>query len=217
MFDFLRVAGFATLALAAVGAPSQLPMTNAPATTAVEALPPVPVTIPLTDIAPAPATTLATTPAPTPAVVQAIDTTTADSRADSLAALVRLHASSETPDRETECLAAATYFESKSEPLEGQLAVANVILNRTESGRFASTACGVVYQRGQFSFVRGGSMPPIARNSADWREAVAIAYIAKNDLWKAPAEHALYFHAKRVSPGWRMQRVAAVGNHVFYR
>lgn len=213
MFDFLRVAGFATLALAAVGAPSQLPLSNAPATTAVEALPPVPATIPLTDIAPAPATT----PAPTQAVVQAIDPTTADSRADSLAALVRLHASSETPDRETECLAAATYFESKSEPLEGQLAVANVILNRAESGRFASTACGVVYQRGQFSFVRGGSMPPIARNSNDWREAVAIAYIAKNDLWKPQAENALYFHAKRVSPGWRMQRVASVGNHVFYR
>lgn len=213
MFDFLRVAGFATLALAAVGAPSQLPITSAPAATAVEALPPVPATIPLTDIAPAPADT----PAPTPAVVQAIDPTTADSRADSLAALVRLHASNETLDRETECLAAATYFESKSEPFEGQLAVANVILNRAESGRFASTACGVVYQRGQFSFVRGGSMPPIARNSADWREAVAIAYIAKNDLWKPQAENALFFHAKRVSPGWRMQRVAAVGNHVFYR
>lgn len=207
MFDFLRVAGFATLALAAAGAPSQLPVTDAPARTAVEALPPVPATIPLTDIA----------PAPKPALVEAIDTTSADSRADSLADLVRMHGSTETPDRETECLAAATYFESKSEPLEGQLAVANVILNRAESGRFAPTACGVVYQRGQFSFVRGGSMPPIARKSEDWRQAVAIAYIAKNDLWKAPAEHALYFHAKRVSPNWRMTRVGAVGNHVFYR
>jgi N-acetylmuramoyl-L-alanine amidase len=212
MFDFLRVAGFATLALAAAGAPSQLPVSNAPATTAVEALPPVPATIPLTDIAPAsaPATLQ-------PAVVQAVDTSTADAQADSLAALVRMHSSSQPDDRETECLAAATYFESKSEPLDGQLAVANVILNRAESGRFASTVCGVVYQRGQFSFVRGGSMPPIARNSADWREAVAIAYIAQNELWKAPAQNALYFHAKRVSPGWRMQRVGAVGNHVFYR
>lgn len=211
MFDFLRVAGFATLALAAAGAPGQMALINAPtvaARTAVEALPPVPDSIPLSDIAPAPA----------PAVVDAVEIApTTAPHASSLAALVRAHGSATAGDRETECLAAATYFESKSESLDGQLAVANVILNRAGSGRFASTVCGVVYQRGQFSFVRGGSMPPIARNSADWREAVAIAYIARNDLWKAPVENALFFHAKRVSPGWKMQRVGAVGNHVFYR
>lgn len=209
MFDFLRVAGFATLALAAAGAPSQMSLSNAPAAiapTTVEALPPVPATIPLSDIA----------PAPKPAIVDAVDPVPAP-HAASLAQLVHQYSSGETADREMECLAAATYFESKSEPLEGQLAVANVILNRAESGRFAPTACGVVYQRGQFSFVRGGSMPPIARNSADWKEAVAIAYIAKNDLWDGPAQNALYFHAKRVSPNWRMTRVAAVGNHIFYR
>ncbi|MEP6785242.1 MAG: cell wall hydrolase [Sphingomonadales bacterium] len=208
MFDFLRVAGFATLALAAAGAPGQMALINAPtvaAKTVVEALPPVPATIPLSDIA------------PVPAMADPIESIPTAPRASSLAALVRAHGSTVTGDRETECLAAATYFESKSEPLDGQLAVANVILNRTQSGRFASTVCGVVYQRGQFSFVRGGSMPPIARNSANWREAVAIAYIAQNDLWKAPAEHALFFHAKRVSPNWKMQRVGAIGNHIFYR
>lgn len=207
MFDFLRVAGFATLALAAVGAPSQVAMINAPAATmptAVEALPPVPATIPLSDIA----------PAPTPAVVDAVEPAPV---AQSLAQLVQKHSSTQPGDRELECLAAATYFEAKSESLDGQLAVANVILNRAESGRFAPTICGVVYQRGQFSFVRSGSMPPIARNSENWREAVAIAYIAQNDLWKAPAEDALFFHAKRVSPGWKMTRVGAIGNHVFYR
>ena len=59
--------------------------------------------------------------------------------------------------RELECLAVGIYYESKSEPLAGQLAVGQVIANRAKSGRFASTYCGVLFQRSQFSFVRGGS------------------------------------------------------------
>ena len=149
---------------------------------------------------------------PEPATTQAIEP-----RADSLATLVRRHADSETADREQQCLAGAVYFESKGEPLDGQLAVAHVILNRAQSGRFAPSICGVVHQRGQFSFVRGGSMPAIARGSNNWRTAVAIAKVAQADLWTASTDNALYFHARRVSPGWRMARVGAIGNHVFYR
>ncbi len=137
--------------------------------------------------------------------------------AASLAELVSRHARVETVSREQECLAAATYFESKSESLEGQLAVAQVIVNRAKSGRFASSNCGVVFQRGQFSFVRGNGFPPIARGGRDWREAVAIAHIAQNKLWNSSVSNALYFHARHVSPRWRLARVGAVGNHVFYR
>jgi spore germination cell wall hydrolase CwlJ-like protein len=75
----------------------------------------------------------------------------------------------------------------------------------------------VVYQPSQFSFVRGNSMPGINRGSQDWREAVAIARIADAGSWKSPVEGALSFHAARVSPGWRLARVARVGNHIFYR
>jgi spore germination cell wall hydrolase CwlJ-like protein len=75
----------------------------------------------------------------------------------------------------------------------------------------------VVYQRSQFSCVRGGGMPPIARGSRQWKNAVAIARIANEGSWKSPAEGALYFHAARVSPGWRLTRVAQIQNHVFYR
>jgi N-acetylmuramoyl-L-alanine amidase len=121
-------------------------------------------------------------------------------------------------DSELECLAGAVYFEAKGEPLKGQLGVARVILNRTRSGRFPTTACGVVKQHGQFSFVRGGRFPAIARGSAAWHTALAIARAARDGRVESPAGRALFFHARSVSPGWRgVTRVAAIGNHVFYR
>ena len=134
-----------------------------------------------------------------------------------LAELVADHSGSQTADAQQECLAGAVYFEAKGEPLNGQLSVAEVILNRARSGRFPASACGVVKQRGQFSFIRGGRFPAIARTSLAWKRAVAIAHIAVQDLADSPAPKALFFHAKRVSPGWRLTRVAAVGNHIFYR
>lgn len=135
----------------------------------------------------------------------------------SLAELVADHQASETPDEETECLARAVYYESRTELLTGQLTVAEVVINRARSGRFASTICGVVRQRGQFSFVRGGVIPTPPAASRDWRTAVAIARIAMQDLADGAAPRALFFHARRVNPGWRLTRVATVGNHVFYR
>jgi spore germination cell wall hydrolase CwlJ-like protein len=119
--------------------------------------------------------------------------------------------------RELECLAGAIYFESKSESLQGQLAVGHVIADRADSGRFPSSYCGVVFQRSQFSFVRGRSMPPIPRASRDWQEAVAVAKIVDQDLRPSPVGKALFFHARRVSPGWRLTRIATLGNHIFYR
>ena len=135
----------------------------------------------------------------------------------SLAELVADFSGAETPDEESECLARAVYWESKGEPLAGQLTVAEVIINRARSGRFASTICGVVRQRGQFSFVRGGHIPAAREGSRDWRTAVAIARIARQDLADGEAPRALFFHARSARPGWRLTRVATVGNHVFYR
>jgi len=152
-------------------------------------------------------------PAPLPAPVE----TTEPPARRSLAELVAEHASAQTLDAQHECLAGAVYFESKGEPLHGQLSVAEVVLNRARSGRFPASACGVVKQRGQFSFIRGGRFPAIARTSLAWKRAVAIAHIAVQDLADGPAPKALFFHAKRVSPRWRLTRVAAVGNHIFYR
>jgi N-acetylmuramoyl-L-alanine amidase len=126
--------------------------------------------------------------------------------------------SSEPGSRELECLAVGVYFESKSEPLAGQLAVGKVIANRAKSGgRFPPSYCGVLFQRGQFSFVRGRSLPSVPRASRQWQTAVAIARIVDQDLKDSAAENALFFHARRVSPGWRLKRVASIGNHIFYR
>ena len=125
---------------------------------------------------------------------------------------------SEPGSRDLECLAVGVYFESKSEPLAGQLAVGQVIANRANSGgRFPSTYCGVLFQRGQFSFVRGRSWPHVNRSSRQWHNAVAIAKIVDQDLKDSAASNALFFHARRVSPGWRLKRVASIGNHIFYR
>lgn len=137
--------------------------------------------------------------------------------ASSLAELVDLHRADEPLDREMHCLAGAVYFESKGESLAGQLAVARVVLARAESGRFPSSICGVVYQRRQFSFVRGGRMPAIAKRSEAWQRAKAIARIATEELWDSPVEGALFFHAKYVSPNWRLTRLGAVDQHIFYR
>ena len=136
---------------------------------------------------------------------------------DSLVALVDAHGAPEQLDGDMRCLAGAVYFESKGESLEGQLAVARVIINRAKSGRFASSLCGVVYQPSQFSFVRGGTMPSIRTEGSSWREAVAIAQIAMEDSWDSRAEGALFFHARRVSPGWGKAKLAMIDNHIFYR
>lgn len=153
-----------------------------------------------------------------PALPDSVLDQPAEARPDrSLADLVSDYSGSATADRETECLARAVYWESKGEPLAGQLSVAEVIINRSRSGRFAPTVCGVVRQPSQFSFVRRGFIPQPPSGSRDWRVAVAIAQIAMQDLADGSAPRALFFHARRVNPGWRLTRVATVGNHVFYR
>ncbi len=122
-------------------------------------------------------------------------------------------------NREMMCLAQAVYFESRGEPLDGQLAVARVIINRAESDTFPDDYCSVVTQRSQFSFVRGGRIPTPNQSSVAWDRAVAIARIAHRDLWHSPAQDALYFHATHVRPRWagRMTTRATINRHIFYR
>lgn len=151
-------------------------------------------------------------PADQAAPVDSVDAST------DLPTLVAQLRSTDPGSRELECLAAGIYFESKSEPLAGQLAVGEVIANRASSGgRFPSTYCGVLFQRGQFSFVRGKSWPSIAKLGRQWQTAVAVAKIVDKDLKDSAIGKALFFHARRVHPGWRLKRVASIGNHIFYR
>ena len=138
-------------------------------------------------------------------------------RAATLAALVSAQPVATELSSELNCLAGAVYFEAKGESLPGQLAVGRVVVARSRSGRFPASYCGVVFQRSQFSFVRGRSMPAVDRNSRGWRTAVAIARIAHEGSWKSPVEGALFFHATHISPGWNKARIARIENHVFYR
>ncbi|MGE4304900.1 MAG: cell wall hydrolase [Novosphingobium sp.] len=143
--------------------------------------------------------------------------TAPESEVTTLAQLVSEQSMPGKMSRQMRCLAGAIYFEARGETLEGQLAVGRVIVNRAASDRFPDSYCGVVYQRSQFSFVRGRSMPTIREHSDSWRRAVAIAQIAQADSWVSPAKGALFFHAARVSPKWRLTRVGRIDNHIFYR
>ncbi len=141
----------------------------------------------------------------------------AEATADTLHDLVAQQSVDGPLSEQMHCLAGTVYFESKGESLHGQLAVAKVVLARAESSRFPDSICGVVYQRKQFSFVRGGRMPRINTSGRHWRNAVAIAKIARDNAWRSQVEGALFFHARYVNPGWRLQRIATIDNHVFYR
>ena len=157
-------------------------------------------------------------PLPAPAVeAEGEDAEAEPTDAASLAQLVARTPTPANLDSELACLAGAIYFEAKGESLAGQLAVGRVIIARAKSGRFPSSYCGVVFQRSQFSFVRGRSMPAINKSGRAWAEAARIAKIAHEGSWKSPVEGALFFHAARVSPGWRLTRLARIDNHVFYR
>ena len=145
--------------------------------------------------------------APVPAVGQPLST------------LVAAHGTGPALDAESTCLATAVYFESMGESLEGQLAVAQVVMNRARSGRYPTSWCAVVKQKAQFSFVRSGQFPRIDAAGQAWRKAQAIARIAAGKMAEVIPTDVLWYHADYVAPGWgrRLARVDKIGAHIFYR
>lgn len=119
--------------------------------------------------------------------------------------------------QQIECMAKNIYYEAGSEPYEGKLAVAQVTMNRTQSSQFPKTVCGVVYQKGQFSWVDEKRYP--IRSKYAWEECMIVAR-------KALTEHKLhdtiyktksmYYHNTSVNPPWKLKYVAKIGNHLFY-
>ncbi|HEX3677218.1 MAG TPA: cell wall hydrolase [Sphingomicrobium sp.] len=136
-----------------------------------------------------------------------------------LYALVNKFATSAPLDVETNCLATAVYFEARGESLEGQLAVARVVINRSSSGRYPPDWCGVVKQPAQFSFVRHGEFPAADTNCEAWRKAEAVAEIAAANIVPSVASDVLWYHADYVAPAWRhsLQQAQQIGAHIFYR
>jgi spore germination cell wall hydrolase CwlJ-like protein len=129
-----------------------------------------------------------------------------------------------TSEREMRCLAEAIYWEARSEPERGQAAVAQVVLNRTRSGVYPSSVCGVVYQNRhrylacQFTFACEGRSLKVTEDGP-WRTAMRIARdVAEGRTYLAGVGNATHYHANYVRPWWAryMERREKVGRHIFY-
>ena len=127
--------------------------------------------------------------------------------------------------RQLECLTRNIYWEAASEPFEGKVAVAQVTLNRMQSGKFADSVCGVVYQKNvfyekvvcQFSWYCEGNhkMKPIHKPL--WRESEEVAKKVLLEGFRLPGlKNALYYHADYVNPGWQLPKIDQIGRHIFY-
>jgi hypothetical protein len=136
----------------------------------------------------------------------------------SLDELVATYVAPAALDADQDCLARAVYFEARGETLEGQLAVAQVVLNRAASGRYPPDVCAVVTQKAQFSFVRRGRLPEPNRKAETWHRAMAIAQNARERLASSIPANTLWYHAAYVAPVWgqRLTRTAQIGLHIFY-
>lgn len=121
-----------------------------------------------------------------------------------------------------QCLTEALYFEARGESIKGQFAVAEVILNRVDSGLYPRSVCGVVKQRGSgacaFSYVCDGNSDNM-RDRASRDRAARIARVMLDGAPRLLTEGATHFHTRAVRPGWarKFKHTATIGAHVFYR
>ena len=138
-----------------------------------------------------------------------------------LYALVDRYANEAALNEQSNCIAVAVYHEARGETLEGQLAVARVIMNRAASGKYPSSWCGTVKQPWQFSFVnpRDGRMPGVDKASNSWRKALGVTRLALANVVPSVGNDVLWYHADYVAPSWgrRLNRVSKIGTHIFYR
>jgi hypothetical protein len=128
-------------------------------------------------------------------------------------------------DWQFSCLAEAVYFEARSEPYRGQVAVAQVVLNRVKSGLYPNTICAVVYQNQnrrnacQFSFACDGIPEKVTEPDA-WKTAKEVAEkVLRGEVYLTEIANATHYHAAYVRPDWarKMKKVSRIGLHLFYR
>jgi len=127
-----------------------------------------------------------------------------------------------------ECMAKAIYFESRNEPLVGQLAVGLVVKNRAESDIFPKDICSVVYEgphdskgkpiqnRCQFSWYCDGR-PEKILDIAKWERALFLAKTILMGKIFDFTDGALFFHNVSVAPNWKLKKIGSIGNHIFYK
>jgi spore germination cell wall hydrolase CwlJ-like protein len=128
-------------------------------------------------------------------------------------------------EHQQRCLTAAVYFEARGEPIKGQAAVAQVVLNRVRNPAYPKTICGVVYQNDdwrnacQFSFACDGRRETVDE-PRHWKMAQQVAMaVTAGKIWLPEVGSATHYHATYVHPGWSraMQMVDRIGKHLFYR
>ncbi len=132
--------------------------------------------------------------------------------------------SSESRERALECLTSAVYYEAGQEPLAGQQAVAQVVLNRVRHPAFPASVCGVVYQGAtrttgcQFTFTCDGSLTR-APETSSWNRAREVARAALAGFVQPAVGNATHYHADYVAPYWAptLAKSAVIGAHLFYR
>ena len=131
-------------------------------------------------------------------------------------------------ERQLLCMTQNIYYEAGSEPAEGKLAVAQVVMNRSKSGQFPEDLCKVIYQKNvfyektvcQFSWYCEGKtdFSKINKNQKNWQESADAAKMVLMEGFRLPSlKTALYYHADYVSPNWDKDRLIKIGRHIFYK
>ena len=132
----------------------------------------------------------------------------------------------EMRERQLGCLAKNIYYEAGSEPFEGKIAVAQVTMNRVASSQFPGDVCKVIYQKNifyerivcQFSWVCDREVVFKPTNRANYNESMIAAQKVLLEDYRLPSlTSALYYHADYVNPGWKKEKVAKIGHHIFYK
>jgi spore germination cell wall hydrolase CwlJ-like protein len=126
-------------------------------------------------------------------------------------------------ERQLTCLAKNIYFEAASEPFEGKVAVAQVTINRSESGKYPSDICDVVYQKNvvygkvicQFSWYCESG--PTVRHNGAYKESMEVAKKVLLEDFRLPSlKKAYFYHADYVNPNWKLPKITQIGRHIFY-
>ena len=132
----------------------------------------------------------------------------------------------EMRERQLGCLAKNIYHEAGSEPFEGKIAVAQVTMNRVDSGKFPGDVCKTIFQKNifyekvvcQFSWTCDRDVAFKATNRANYNESMIAAQKVLLEDYRLPGlKDALYYHADYINPGWKKVQVAKIGHHIFYK
>ena len=129
-------------------------------------------------------------------------------------------------EKQLACLAKNIYYEAGNQPFEGKVAVAQVTINRTESGLYPADICKTIYQKNivyekvlcQFSWVCDRSVVAGKVNMTSYKESEEVAKKVLLEGFRLPSlKEAMYFHGDYINPGWKREKIAKIGNHIFYK